>query len=79
MFGLLDRETEKTAIIPRHLLGRGGRRMSGIPLRELREGVRLLQYETETQHLVAKTETSLPVNTYLSGIVERGPNQPNVS
>jgi PAS domain S-box len=44
-----------------------------IPLRELREGVRL-QYEIETQHR-RKDGTSLPVNTYFSAVSERGPNQ----
>ena len=44
-----------------------------IPLRELREGVRL-QYEIETQHR-RKDGTFLPVNTYFSAIGERGPNQ----
>ena len=44
-----------------------------IPLRELREGVRL-QYEIETQHR-RKDGTSLPVNTYFSAVGERGPNQ----
>ena len=44
-----------------------------IPLRELREGVRL-QYEIETQHR-CKDGTSLPVNTYFSAVGERGPNQ----
>ena len=48
-----------------------------VPLRELREGVRL-QYEIETQHR-RKDGTSLPVNTYFSAVSERGPNQPNVS
>ena len=44
-----------------------------VPLRELREGVRL-QYEIETQHR-RKDGTSLPVNTYFSAVSERGPNQ----
>jgi PAS domain S-box-containing protein len=44
-----------------------------IPLRELRDGVRL-QYEIETQHR-RKDGTSLPVNTYFSAVSERGPNQ----
>ena len=44
-----------------------------IPLRELREGVRL-QYEIETQHR-RKDGTSLPVNTYFSAVSERGSNQ----
>ena len=44
-----------------------------VPLRELREGVRL-QYEIETQHR-RKDGTSLPVNTYFSTVSERGPNQ----
>jgi PAS domain S-box-containing protein len=44
-----------------------------IPLRELREGVRL-HYEIETQHR-RKDGTSLPVNTYFSAVSERGPNQ----
>src|SRR6478672_1579640 len=44
-----------------------------VPLRELREGVRL-QYEIETQHR-RKDGTSLPVNTYFSAVGERGPNQ----
>ena len=43
-----------------------------VPLRELREGVRL-QYEIETQHR-RKDGTSLPVNTYFSTVSERGPN-----
>ena len=46
---------------------------SRVPLRELREGVRL-QYETETQHR-RKDGTFLPVNTYFSAVGERGPNQ----
>jgi PAS domain S-box-containing protein len=44
-----------------------------IPLRELRDGVRL-QYEIETQHR-RKDGTSLPVNTYFSAVSEHGPNQ----
>jgi PAS domain S-box-containing protein len=44
-----------------------------VPLRELREGVRL-QYEIETQHR-RKDGTSLPVNTYFSTVSERGPNE----
>ena len=44
-----------------------------IPLRELREGVRL-RYEIETQHR-RKDGTSLPVNTYFSAVSGRGPNQ----
>jgi PAS domain S-box-containing protein len=44
-----------------------------VPLRELREGVRL-QYEIETQHR-RKDGTTLPVNTYFSAVGERGPNQ----
>ena len=44
-----------------------------IPLRELREGVRV-QYETETHHR-RKDGTSLPVNTYFSAVSERRPNQ----
>ena len=44
-----------------------------VPLRELREGVRL-QYEIETQHR-RKDGTFLPVNTYFSAVSERGPNQ----
>ena len=44
-----------------------------VPLRELREGVRL-QYEIETQHR-RKDGTSLPVNTYFSAVSERRPNQ----
>jgi PAS domain S-box-containing protein len=44
-----------------------------IPLRELREGVRL-RYEIETQHR-RKDGTSLPVNTYFSAVSARGPNQ----
>jgi PAS domain S-box-containing protein len=44
-----------------------------VPLRELREGVRL-QYEIETQHR-RKDGTSLSVNTYFSAIGEHGPNQ----
>ena len=42
-----------------------------VPLRELRDGVRL-EYEVETQHR-RKDGTSLPVNTYFSA-VERAPN-----
>ena len=48
-----------------------------VPLRELREGVRL-QYEIETQHR-RKDGTSLPVNTYFSAVTERGLNSANVS
>ena len=44
-----------------------------IPLRELREGVRL-QYEIEAQHR-RKDGTSLPVNTFFSAVSERGSNQ----
>jgi PAS domain S-box-containing protein len=43
-----------------------------VPLRELRDGVRL-EYEVETQHR-RKDGTSLPVNTYFSA-VERAPNR----
>jgi PAS domain S-box-containing protein len=43
-----------------------------VPLRELRDGVRL-EYEIETQHR-RKDGTSLPVNTYFSA-VERAPNR----
>ena len=48
-----------------------------IPLRELREGVRL-QYEIETQHR-RKDGTSLPVNTYFSAVGERGSKSANLS
>ena len=44
-----------------------------VPLRELCEGVRL-QYEFETQYR-RKDGTSLPVNTYLSAVSGRAPNQ----
>ena len=44
-----------------------------VPLRELRDGVRL-EYEVETQHR-RKDGTSLPVNTYFSAVRERAPNQ----
>jgi len=44
-----------------------------VPLRELREGVRL-QYELETQYR-RKDGTSLPVNTYFSAVSGRAPNQ----
>ena len=44
-----------------------------VPLRELRDGVRL-EYEVETQHR-RKDGTSLPVNTYFSAVGERAPNQ----
>ena len=44
-----------------------------IPLRELREGVRL-QYEIETQHR-RKDGTSLPLNTCFSAVSECGSNQ----
>jgi len=44
-----------------------------VPLRELREGVRL-QYELETQYR-RKDGTSLPVNTYFSALSGRAPNQ----
>ena len=44
-----------------------------VPLRELREGVRL-QYEIETQHR-RKDGTSFPVNTYFSTVNGRGPNR----
>ena len=40
-----------------------------VPLRELRDGVRL-EYEVETQHR-RKDGTSLPVNTYFSAVRER--------
>ncbi len=44
-----------------------------VPLRELRDGVRL-EYEIETQHR-RKDGTSVPVNTYFSAVRERAPNQ----
>ena len=48
-----------------------------IPLRELREGVRL-HYEIETQHR-RKDGTSLPVNTYFSAVSEARAESTNVS
>ena len=44
-----------------------------VPLRELREGVRL-QYELETQYR-RKDGTPLPVNTYFSAVSGRAPSQ----
>ena len=49
------------------------RNQCGVPLRELRESVRL-QCEIETQHR-RKDGTSLPVNTYFSAVSEPALNQ----
>ena len=72
MFGYSSEELQQLSFLD-ICIDEAGDDYCRIPLRELREGVRL-QYEIETQHR-RKDGTSLPVNTYFSAIGERGPNQ----
>ena len=71
MVGYSSEELQQLSILD--ICVDGDRDEYRVPLRELCEGVRL-QYELETQYR-RKDGTSLPVNTYLSAVSGRAPNQ----
>jgi PAS domain S-box-containing protein len=71
MVGYSSEELQQLSILD--MCMDGDRDEYRVPLRELREGVRL-QYELETQYR-CKDGTSLPVNTYFSAVSGRAPNQ----
>ena len=71
MVGYSSEELQQLSLLDICVDGEGDEHR--VPLRELREGVRL-QYELETQYR-RKDGTSLPVNTYLSAVSGRAPNQ----
>jgi PAS domain S-box-containing protein len=71
MVGYSREELQQLSLLDICKDGEGDERR--VPLRELREGVRL-QYELETQYR-RKDGTSLPVNTYFSAVSGRAPNQ----
>ena len=71
MVGYSSEELQQLSLLDICVDGEGDEHR--VPLRELCEGVRL-QYELETQYR-RKDGTSLPVNTYLSAVSGRAPNQ----
>ena len=71
MVGYSSEELQQLSLLDICVVGEGDEHR--VPLRELREGVRL-QYELETQYR-RKDGTSLPVNTYFSAVNGRAPNQ----
>ena len=71
MVGYSSEELQQLSILD--ICVDGDRDEYRVPLRELREGVRL-QYELETQYR-RKDGTPLPVNTYLSAVSGRAPSQ----
>ena len=71
MIGYSSEELQQLSLLDICVDGEGDEHR--VPLRELREGVRL-QYELETQYR-RKDGTSLPVNTYFSAVSGRASNQ----
>ncbi len=71
MVGYSSEELQQLSLLDICVDGEGDEHR--VPLRELCEGVRL-QYEFETQYR-RKDGASLPVNTYLSAVSGRAPNQ----
>jgi PAS domain S-box-containing protein len=71
MVGYSSEELQQLSILD--ICVDGDRDEYRVPLRELREGVRL-QYELETQYR-RKDGTPLPVNTYFSAVSGRAPSQ----
>ena len=72
MVGYSSEELQQLSILD--ICVDGDRDEYRVPLRELREGVRL-QYELETQYR-RKDGIPLPVNTYFSAVSGRAPSQP---
>jgi PAS domain S-box-containing protein len=71
MVGYSSEELQQLSLLDICVDGEGDEHR--LPLRELRDGVRL-QYELETQYR-RKDGASLPVNTYFSAVSGRAPNQ----